>query len=154
MKKHFLLIFIFLFAFILRFWELGNFPSSLDWDEASLGYNAYSILKAGRDEYGVFLPLSIRSFGDYKPPLYTYLTIFPVALFDLNEYAVRFPSAFLGTISVVAVYFLILRLNFKQKIALLTSFFLGISPWALQFSRVAFETNVSLSLLIFALLFY
>ncbi|MCJ7740040.1 hypothetical protein MUP32_01830, partial [Candidatus Microgenomates bacterium] len=66
MKNKILLMAIFLLAFILRFWQLGSVPQSLDWDEASLGYNAYSIMKTGRDEYGSFLPLSIRSFGDYK----------------------------------------------------------------------------------------
>ena len=90
MKKAFLIV-IFLLAFTLRFWQLGQNPPSLDWDEASLGYNAYSLFKTGADEYGNKWPLAIRSFGDYKPPLYTYLTIPSVAIFGLNEFAIRFP---------------------------------------------------------------
>ena len=72
---------ILLLAFILRFYKLGEVPPHLDWDEASNAYNAYSILKTGRDEYGDFLPLSNRSFDDYKPALYSYLAIPPITLF-------------------------------------------------------------------------
>ena len=97
---------IIVLAIILRFWQLGENPSSLDWDEASLGYNAYSVLKTGRDEYGSQFPLSVRSFNDYKPPLYTYLTVLPVRIFHLNEFSVRLPSAVFGTLAVMAVFFL------------------------------------------------
>lgn len=134
----------------LRFYELGVNPPSLTWDEASLGYNAYSILKTGSDEYGTFLPLSIRSFDDYKPPMYVYLTIPSVAVFGLNEFAVRFTSAAVGVLTVIAMYFLVKELLFKwkeklgERIALVAAFFLAISPWHLQFSRAAFEGNIGL----------
>ena len=47
-----LFISIILVAAILRLWQLGGIPPSPDWDEAALGYNAHSVLTAGRDEYG------------------------------------------------------------------------------------------------------
>ncbi len=128
-------------AFILRFFNLGQNPPSLNWDETAHGYNAYSILKTGRDEYGLKLPLYFRSFDDYKPPLYTYLVVPSVAVFGLNDYAVRFPSALLGTFAVLFTYFMVSELFKSKKIALITAFLLAISPWHLQFSRVAFETN-------------
>ena len=179
---------ILIIAFFLRFYRLGQVPPSLDWDEASLGYNAYSILKTGKDEYGERLPLSIRSFGDYKPPLYVYLTIPSVAVFGPNEFAVRFPSAFLGTLTVLLTYFLVNELftdlaSFSSTsqesrslprhlrgvsrrssnlvsqypsilISLLSSFLLAISPWHLQFSRVAFESNLGLFLTVLGVLFF
>jgi len=37
-------------------------PPGFNADEAAFGYNAYSLLKTGRDEYGTLLPLSIKSF--------------------------------------------------------------------------------------------
>ena len=37
---------------LLRFWGLGQNPPGLYWDEVSLGWNAYSILKTGLDEHG------------------------------------------------------------------------------------------------------
>jgi len=146
-------ILIFILAFILRFWQLGTNPPSLDWDEAALGYNAYSILQTGKDEYGAFLPLSFRSFGDYKPPLYTYLAIIPIKLFGLNEFSVRFISALFGTLTTVVVYFLVKKLfPHKSFILYLLSFlFISISPWHIQFSRVAFEANLALFFFIFAI---
>lgn len=151
-----LLLLIFIFAFILRFWQLGNNPPSLDWDEASLGYNAYSLLRTGADEYGNFLPLSIRSFNDYKPPLYTYLTIIPVFIFGLSEYSTRFISAFFGTLTVVISYFLVKELFPKKtiKFFLLFTFIFSISPWHIQFSRIAFEANIAQFFIILGVLLF
>ena len=103
-KKIFFAIIV--LAFILRFYKLGEVPLSLNWDEVSNAYNAYSILKTGRDEYGNFLPLTNRSFDDYKPPLYMYLNTLTVGTLGLNALAARLPSAFFGLLSVPLVYFL------------------------------------------------
>lgn len=140
-KNNLLLILILVVAAALRFYQLGQNPPSLDWDETAHGYNAYSILKTGRDEYGYKFPLYFRSFDDYKPPIYTYLVVPSIAAFGLNDFAVRFPSAFLGVLAVLFTYLMVLALFKKKEIALLAAFFLAISPWHLQFSRVAFETN-------------
>src|SRR3989344_4548439 len=105
-----LLILIVFVGLILRFYQLGVNPPSLTWDEASQGYNAYSILKTGADEYGNKFPISIRSFDDYKPALYTYLAVPGIAIFGLNEFAVRVPSALIGVLSILAIYFLVKEL--------------------------------------------
>ncbi len=150
-KRVFILVSIVLLAAVLRFYEIGKNPPSLNLDEVAIGYNAYSILRTGRDEYGESFPLSFRSHDDYKPPLYIYLTVPSVAAFGLSEIAVRFPSAFFGTVSVLMIYFLakalidahVDRIG-QEKIALLCSFLLAVNPWHLQFSRAGFETNVAL----------
>lgn len=155
MKKiNFLLIIIIFIASILRLWQLGNVPPSPDWDEAALAYNAYSILETGRDEYGKFLPVVLRSFDDYKPALYAYLTVPSILAFDMNIFSVRLPSAIFGILTVFASYFLVLELFKKKDLALLSSFLLAISPWHIQFSRVAFEANVGLAFNVFAILFF
>ena len=149
-----ILVLIVIIGIFLRFYQLGVNPPSLNWDEASLGYNAYSILKTGSDEYGTKFPLSIRSFDDYKPPLYVYLAIPGIAIFGLNEFSVRFPAAIIGILSVIAIFFLVKELFQKwdkkcqEPIALASAFFLAISPWHLQFSRGAFEGNIGIFFLI------
>src|SRR3989304_8413924 len=145
MKKNlFLLGLILILATVLRFWHISQNPPSLYWDEVSLGYNAYSILKTGRDEHGKFLPFTnFAAFGDYKPPGYIYAAVPSVGVFGLNEFAIRFPSAAAGTLAVLVTYFLTRKLFSKRKIALLASFFLAISPWSIHFSRVAFEANLA-----------
>lgn len=157
---------IILLAIILRFYQLGSVPPSPNWDEAALGYNAYSIWETGKDEYGKFMPVVLRSFDDYKPALYAYLIIPSYLIFGLDVFAVRFPSAFFGTLTVLAVYFLVLEIFGRGKISLLgkdidtkiislgTAFLLAISPWHIQFSRVAFESNVGLAFNVFGALFF
>lgn len=133
-------------ATFLRFFQLGQNPPSLTWDETAWGYSAYSLGIDGRDEFGKFLPLNyLESFGDFKPPIFAYLDILPVKIFGLNEFAVRFPSALLGVMTVLATYFLVKRLFGDQgkTIALISSFILTISPWHVNLSRAAFEANVA-----------
>lgn len=149
-----LLLLIVVIAAILRLWQLGNVPPSPDWDEVALGYNAYSIMLTEKDEYGTSFPIVLRSFDDYKPALYTYLAIPFIKAFGLNVFATRLPSVVFGVLTVLATYFLVNELFKKEKIALLAAFLLSISPWHLQFSRIAFESNVGLSLNIFAMFFF
>lgn len=125
----------------MTFFLLGKNPPSINTDEAAIGYNAFSILKTGRDEYGEFLPIAFRSFDDYKPPLYIYLTVPSVAIFGLNEFSVRFPSALLGVLSVIFTYLIVKEIFHKEKVALMASLILAISPWHLFFTRTAYETG-------------
>ena len=147
-------------SLFLRFNKINVNPPSLDWDEASIGYNAYSLLKTGADEYGNKLPLDIRSFDDYKPPVYIYLDVPSILIFGLNETGVRFPAALFGFLSVVLIYFLVKELfnnlekENREKLALLSAFFLGVSPWHLQFSRAAFEGNIGLFFFMLGLLLF
>lgn len=148
------LVFIIVLAAGLRLWRLGEVPISPDWDEVSLGYNAYSIAQTGRDEYGRLLPFVLRSYNDYKPALYSYLIIPFLSFFDLGVLAVRLPSALFGIAAVIATYFFVMELCKRKDIALLSTFFLAISPWHIQFSRVAFESSVGMALNLFVGLFF
>src|SRR3989344_7148639 len=141
-----LLFLIIILAALLRLWNLSDNPPGLTWDEASLGYNAYSLLQTGKDEYGNSWPLTLKSFGDYKPALYAYLDVPFIYLFGLNEFAVRLPSAIFGILSVLVIYFLSLKLFKIKSLALLSALMLAINPWAIQFSRPAFEANLALFL--------
>lgn len=165
MKKVSIIFWIILIlSAFLRLYQLGAVPVSPDWDEAALGYNAYTLLHTGRDEYGTWFPASIRSFGDYKPPVYAYLAVPSIAVFGLNLFAVRLPSALMGILAVVGVFFLAQQLltiarkhattkeisdileRYQQHIALGSMALLAISPWHLQFSRVAFEANIGVTI--------
>lgn len=170
--NHKIILFVIIFvASVLRLWQLGSIPPSPDWDEAALGYNAYSILQTGRDEYGEFLPVVLRSFDDYKPALYTYLIIPLIPILDLSLLAVRLPSAIAGIFAVLLTYLLVKELfkintksqekakkwkieNIKSKIPIITTILLAISPWHIQFSRVAFESNLGLTLNIAVVYFF
>jgi 4-amino-4-deoxy-L-arabinose transferase-like glycosyltransferase len=142
MKTKLALVLIFFLALVLRFFNLSDFRC-LNWDEASFGYNAYSILTTGADEYGAKLPLQFKSVGDYKAPLYIYLMVPAIKLLGLNEFSVRFWPSFLGSLSVILVYFATRILTKKKSIALLTALLLAISPWHLQFTRAGADVAIS-----------
>lgn len=124
----------------LRLYKITKNPPSLTGDEISFGYSAYSVLKTGRDEYGKFLPLVFESVGDYKNPLPAYLMIPSIKLFGLNEFAVRFPNALMGIISIVIFFLFLLDIFKSKKIALIGSLMLSISAWHVFYSRFAYET--------------
>ena len=83
MKRFFwvLLGLIFLVALFLRFSQLAKIPVGFHTDEASLGYNAYSLLMTGKDEAGRAFPLYIDTFGDNRPTGYNYLAMLPIKFF-------------------------------------------------------------------------
>lgn len=141
-------------GFLLRILGLANHPAGFTPDEASFGYDAYSILKTGHDQWGKAFPLVFKSFGDDKLPVCAYLTVPSVAIFGLNEFSVRLPNALLGTLSILVVYFLVRKLFKDEKVALLSSFLLAISPWHIMLSRGAFEANLTTFFLPLAILFF
>ena len=134
-KFKFLLVFIISLSIFLRFYQLDKNPPSLYWEEVALGYDAYSIFKTGKDHHGNPWPLvAFESFGDWKPSLYFYATVPSIAVFGLNEWGVRFPSAFFGVLTVILTFLLVKELVGKRGgpkgrpiIALLSMFFLAIS---------------------------
>ncbi len=133
-----ILFFILGFAFIVRIWNVSNNPAGFFCDEASIGYNAYSVLTTGRDEWGTKLPLLFKAFGQYTDPVYIYSDIPLIKLFGLSEFSVRLASVFYGTLAVLAIFLLSGEL-FNLKIGLLAALLLAISPWHIHFSRIGFE---------------
>ncbi len=137
------LIFILAVAFVLRSYKMTDVPPSLNWDEVSIGYNAYSILKTGRDEWGKFLPLHFKAYGEYKLPAQIYASIPGIAIFGLNDFGVRITPIMYGTLTVFLVFFLARKLFKNDYIGLLSALFLTISPWHIQLTRASFESSFS-----------
>ncbi|KKT40324.1 hypothetical protein A3K29_02930 [Candidatus Collierbacteria bacterium RIFOXYB2_FULL_46_14] len=160
MKKYLLLITALVIGAFLRLWMLSSVPNGLTWDEAAIGYNAYSLLKTGRDEHGAILPIVFKSFGDFKPGAYIYLTVPSVAIFGLNEFAVRFPSALAGILAIWGIYLLTREIfatfakEHSNQLASFAALALALSPWHVHFSHGAWEVNVFTTLTIFALYYF
>lgn len=146
-KSKLFLIVILLISLVIRTFGLSTRPFGFTWDEAALGYNSYSLLKTGRDEHGQIAPIIFKSFGDYKPGLYVYLTVPSTALLGLQEFSTRLPSAILGVLSVLLIYVLCRLLFPDQKgMAKTAAVISAINPWLIHFSRGAWEANLSLFL--------
>lgn len=119
-------------------------------DEASLGYNAYSISQTGKDEYGKKFPLIFQAYGDQKLPAYVYVIVPFVKLFGLSNFAVRLPGAVTGSILVIFIYLLLRQLRFSRNISLLGSLITATSPWLIMLSRI-FGYESGLGLLFFTI---
>src|ERR1700690_2543296 len=104
--KYLILIAIIVLAFVLRFYKLGSYPA-LNADEASNGYDAYSLLLTGKDQHGNSWPIDFQSFNDYKPGLYVYIIMPFVKVMGLNEWSVRIPNAAIGVLSIYVIYLLV-----------------------------------------------
>ncbi len=146
MSKRFLILFCLtlLLSCVIRFYELPQNPEGFDQDEASFGYNAYSILKTGRDEYGKFLPLFSTSFGDYKLAGYMYWQIPFIAVFGLSEFSTRLSTAVSAIITLLLIYFIVNQLFKNRQLALMTFLVTSITPWHLILSRMAYDPIIAL----------
>ncbi|MEK7129536.1 MAG: glycosyltransferase family 39 protein [Patescibacteria group bacterium] len=165
------LLFIVLLAFILRIYRISDVPPALSLDEVSIGYNAYSILITGADEYGTKLPLLLRAYDDWRPAFYVYLVVPSIKLFGLTPFGVRLPSVLAGTLTILLTYFLVLELFGRTQIpehndqqgkksfighwvlssgflAVLSALLLAISPWHIYLSRLSHEVNLGLTFIV------
>jgi hypothetical protein len=149
MKKHLLFIILILWIIIslfIRTYGLERSPLSIGFDEAALGYNAYSLDLTGKDEYGTSFPLSLRSFNDFKPALYAYFVVPFVHFLGLNQTTTRLPSAIFGTISLIFLFLIFKKVSGKTAFTCLAALIIiSFLPWRIHFSRVAFEANISMA---------
>lgn len=135
----------------LRFFLLDSFPVQLNHDEVSQLVDVSSIVKTGRDIYGNFLPLAFPSTGDFKPGHYIYISVVPYLLFGDKEFTIRIPSAFFGSLTVVAVFLFINALAKNWAIALLSALMVAITPSEIFYSRKSFENVIGVCLNFFGL---
>lgn len=154
MKTNSILFFIIIISLFLRLFNLSKLPASLNPDEAALGYNSYSLLTTAKDEHGKFMPVSLESFGDWKLPVYSYVTMIPIWFFGLNEFSVRLPSVISGVFGVWLIFKISILLFGKKKIAIFASLFYALSPWNIYFSRAAYEVNLASTFFLSGLLLF
>ena len=123
-------------ATLVRLYRLADIPNGFSPDEASYGYNGYSLLLTGKDRFGQALPLFTDNFGDLISTSYMWLTVPSIALFGLDEWAVRLPAALAGIATVLVLYKLGVVVA-NRWVGLLAALLLAISPWHVQVSRYA-----------------
>lgn len=143
------LLWIFLLALFLRLYKLAEFPVGLHVDEIKAGWNALSIIETGRDDHGGLLSLYYDSFGDYRPTGIFYITIPSVLLFGRDEFAIRFPSALFGALSVIPIYLITNILTKKKKVVWnfefghFAAFLMAANLWHIETSRATSEVVIS-----------
>ncbi len=128
------LLIILLVAAFLRFYQLPDLPPGLNFDEAGNGVAALDILNGAPK---IWWPI-----GGGKEPAWPYLVALSTAIWGATPFALRFPAALAGILTIAAVYPLV-RVLFKgqqaQTVALFTALGLAGSAWHLHFSRLGFR---------------
>ena len=94
-KYNIILYIILVVGFITRSVGININPKGLNVDEASSGYDAYSILEFGCDRNGNKFPVFLEAWGSGQNALYSYLMIPFIKLFGLNVITTRLPMVIL-----------------------------------------------------------
>ena len=153
----FLLIILIIAAFF-RLWQLDSIPPGLYPDEAINGNEALDIIQQGK--FKIFYPENNGREG-----LFIWLISLSFLIFGPSIWAIKIVPAIFGILTVLGLYLLtkeLLRIeNCKLKIvnlknetiALTASFFLAISFWHINFSRIGFRAILVPFVLVFGFYF-
>lgn len=148
-------ILIIILAAFFRLFELNRFPPSLNWDEISHGYNAFSLMSTGMDQWGAKWPIfNFRAYGDYPTTANMYFSMPFVKFLGLNEWSVRLPSAIFGILFVILSYFFGFLITKNQKNSLVLMFLVAISPWTFFPSRAVFQSTIAQTLFFLGIVFF
>lgn len=140
---------IFVIGFFVRLVGLVEYPAGLNQDEASAGYDAYSVLNYGTDRNNQFIPVYFIAWGSGQSVLYSYLMIPFIYLFGLNELTVRLPMAIVGCITLVFVYKLLKQ--YDKKLTIIGLAFFAICPWHIMKCRWGLDCNLFPDMVLIAL---
>ena len=152
MKKHLLLLlFLLLLALFPRTLLLDTVPNGLNWDETAYAYDAQSIIATGKDQWSIFLPFWLKSFGEYKPAIGSYLLIPTLYFWQWENWAVRLGPALLNSFAVLAFYGIIFLQTKKQSLAFVAGLLLAVTPWHIHFSRTALDPSFAFPFLLFGI---
>ena len=144
-----IIVLIMIVGISIRLVNIGGMPNALNCDEASEGYEAFSIWKYGIDRNGNHLPVFLKSWGSGQNILLAWMMIPFIALLGLNTLAIRLTMAILSCVTLVLFYFLLKKVA-NKKVAIIGLAFLAICPWNIEKSRWALESNVFADIILIA----
>jgi len=145
----FLLIII---GFAVRGFGISVVPSGLNQDEASIGYETFSIMTSGCDRNANSLPVHLVSWGNGQNALYAYLSIPFIYLFGLNVFSVRIVNLLFSCLSLL-IFYSLFKSIFGKKKALTALALLSICPWSIMSARWGLESNIFPTLFLLAVFF-
>jgi hypothetical protein len=114
-------------------------PPGFNHDEMAITYNAATLAAHGRDEYGARFPLFIKSFGDYKSPVYVYALAAVFEVTGPSTAVARTFSAVLGLSAILMLFGLALLVTRRPLLSLAVTLGAGLAPWLFEISRLVFE---------------
>jgi len=147
-----LLIIILSIACFFRLWKLDSIPPGLYPDVAMNGTDAISAIK--NNDFKVFY-----TENNGREGLFINLIGISFMVFGISIWSLRIVSALIGIFTVLGIYlfakeiFEYAKIKNYQFIAVISSFFLAISFWHVNFSRMGFRAIFTPFILVFSLYF-
>ena len=133
---------VFALGCFLRFYHLTTLPDGLNQDEASIGYEAFSLAFYGVDRYGNPFPVYPITWGSGGgSPLLIYLTALSFKLFGVSIFVLRGTVAFFGCLTLPLFYLLVKEAKSSptglqsSPVGLLGMLLLAIAPWHILLTR-------------------
>ncbi len=125
----------------VRLWRFGEVPGGMNQDEASMGYDAWSLLHYGIDRNGFPFPVFLVAWGSGMNALASYLSMPFIWLFGLNVFSVRIVNLLAGLLTLPLWYATVKKVA-GEKTAVLALFLLAVCPWHIMLSRWGLESNL------------
>ena len=138
MKKFFPILFLTIISALLIFYRFTAIPKNLNFDEVEFTKLALSLDKKP------YIPYSQLATG--HSTLYFYKILGSLKTFGVNTFALRFPSAIFGVLSVLLFYLIIKKIFKRQLLSFLLALTLLSSHWFINFARFSFEATFLLFL--------
>ncbi len=133
---------VFLAALLSRTTFLEQFPPGVNQDEAANGYDAYALGLTGRDHYGAFWPLLLRTYDDWVPVTLTYMTVPVVRVLGLSATSIRLVTGLTGVLTCVLIYVLAKQLGLSRWTAITAAALIGLGGWHIHMSRFAIPPSI------------
>ena len=151
-KNTLIATFILLIGCLIRTFLIEKYPVGLNQDEASIGYEAFSILNYGIDRNGMSYPLHFIAWNSGQNALYGYIIIPFIKLFGVSTFAIRLPMTIIGCLTLLVAYYLFTK-AFDNKKRLIALFIFAIIPWHIMKSRFGLESNIFPDLIFYSFCF-
>src|SRR5258706_4371204 len=131
-----------------RLFRLDRVPPGLHVDEAANAWNAYTLLRTGKDQHGVSWPVFYtRAFGENRSVSYIYALLPFQALGGMNVWTTRLPAAAAALRAILLIYFVCAPLFFRLT-RLAASGILAFNSWQLLVSRMRLHAALTPLLLL------
>jgi len=145
--EKFFVFLLLILSFIARAYNLEKFFPGVWYDEAQNGFETLRLMDSKEVEFFI-------TRYTYMPSMFFYISSVFIKIFGFNIISLRLVSAFLGTLSVIAFYFLLKEIFKNWLIAIFGALIYSFSRWNLNFSRIAFLGILTVLLLTLFAYFY
>ena len=144
MLKKIILIALICVGIFLRVYQFNSLPAGLFMDEVNMAVDTKTLVENGTDQYGNHFPFTFEDVTDFKLPVYIYLSAIMYKIFGPHVFTIRV-IALLSSIGTIFSLGYLAKLLFEKKkfLPLLTMATISISPFAIHFARIAYETTLA-----------